>query len=206
MYRYYTSSHGERGESGRYYRCVCDMRTEPNSKTLPPCATSHPTKLCCTLLSYAASYWATLLHPDLHAAPSGATLHPTELRCTFLCYTALSELGCSLLICCATLHHTELRCTILSYAAPYWATLHYTELRCTLLSYAAPYIAPKHPTELYRTLLSYTTPTLHYTCAVRWTFLYYCATSGLRCSLYLTGLDCAATCWIMLQLLIFAVL
>ncbi len=101
------------------------------------------TGLICTLLSYAAPYWATL--------------HPRELRCTPVSYAAPPW---------ATLHPRELRCTLLSYAAPYWATLHTksyaapfwaklppSELRCTLLSYALPFWATLHPTELRWTLI-----------------------------------------------------
>jgi len=50
--------------------------------------------LSCTLLSYFASYWATLHPPELHwnlisyTAPYWATLHPTMLCCIQLSYTA----------------------------------------------------------------------------------------------------------------------
>ncbi len=48
--------------------------------------------LSCTLLSYIASYWATLHSPELrctlmsYTAPEWATLHPNELHCTLFRY------------------------------------------------------------------------------------------------------------------------
>jgi hypothetical protein len=71
--------------------------------------------LSCTLLSYIASYEATLHLPELrctlmnNTAPYWATLYP-------LSYVHLTELHCTL---CAILHPSELRCTLLSYAEPY---------------------------------------------------------------------------------------
>ena len=75
--------------------------------------TAYCWALCCTLLSYPASYWHSL--------------HP------FLSYAAPSELHCTLW---ATLHPTELSFILMSYTTPYWATpIPAAELRCTLLSY-----------------------------------------------------------------------
>ncbi len=51
-------------------------------------ASLHPKELCCTLLSYAAPSWATLHHTEL-PAPYWATLHPPEL-CFTLCNIYLS--------------------------------------------------------------------------------------------------------------------
>ncbi len=99
-------------------------------------ASTLPTELRCTLLSYAAPYRATLHLTELCFTQNELRCTPTEQRCTPLSYAAPYW---------ATLHIIELRCTLLSYAALYWATLHLTELRCTLLSYTAPYWATLHP-------------------------------------------------------------
>jgi hypothetical protein len=61
--------------------------------------------VACTLLSYAASYWVSLL--------------PTDLSCTLQIKGAFFW---------ATRHPTELRCSLLGYAVPHWAWLHSTEL------------------------------------------------------------------------------
>ncbi len=89
-------------------------------------ATLHPTKLHCTLLSYASNWRATppknctLLR---FAAPCWAIAprHPdlTELWCTLLNYAESSEQCCN----------------FLSHPAPYRAMLYPTELHCTLLSH-----------------------------------------------------------------------
>jgi hypothetical protein len=56
--------------------------------------TLHPTEIRCTLLSYAAPFWATLQPAELHctllsyAAPYWATQNPAELRCTLMSYAA----------------------------------------------------------------------------------------------------------------------
>ncbi len=73
------------------------------------CIIVSPINLCCTLLSCAAPY--------------RATLHPTELRRILLSYAAPYW---------ATMHPTELRWTLLSYTAPYLAKLQHSELLCTL--------------------------------------------------------------------------
>ncbi len=73
-------------------------------------ATTHPTGLCRTLLSY------------MHRTP-------TELRHTLLIYAAPYWV---------TPHPTELRHTLLIYTAPYWATPHPNDLCHTHRSYAAP--------------------------------------------------------------------
>ncbi len=108
----------------------------------------HSFELRCTLLSYAAPYWATL--------------HPTKLCCIKLSYAAPNQSWAA---------PSELSCILLSYAGPFWATLHPIwamlhpkmfatpwELRCTLwincalLSYAAPFWPTLHPTDLRLTL------------------------------------------------------
>jgi hypothetical protein len=113
--------------------------------------------LCCTLLSYPATYWhsqhpffelrCTLwatLHPLSYAAPHWAFLYSNKLYHTLLSYTALSaELRCTLLsypppphtvTSCAMLPPAELRYT-------FWTMLHLTESRGTLLSYTSSYWA-----------------------------------------------------------------
>ncbi len=92
----------------------------------------HPTELHCTLLSYAATSWATLCPILSYPAPNWAKKHHTELCCIQLSYLALR------FTLCATLHPTELSCALLSYAAPFWAMLHTSELCCTLPSFADP--------------------------------------------------------------------
>ncbi len=94
----------------------------------------HPTELHWTLLSYAATSWATLCPILSYPAPCWAMMHPTELCCIQLSYV---ELRFTLW---AKLHPTELLCTLLSYAATSWAMLcSIFDLRCALLSYDAPY-------------------------------------------------------------------
>jgi hypothetical protein len=51
-------------------------------------ANLDPTDLRCTILSYAASYWASLYPYWAMLYPNWAMLHPTELRCTLLSYSA----------------------------------------------------------------------------------------------------------------------
>jgi len=92
-------------------------------------ATLHPTKLHCTLLSYASPWRAT---PPKHRTllsfaapcwaiapapwPYWALVHPSELRWIFWAMLQLSEPPC----------------TLQSYAVPYWATLYTTELHSGL--------------------------------------------------------------------------
>ncbi len=94
----------------------------------------HSSDLCWNLVSYAASYWATL--------------HPSDLHCSLRTYAALywSELNSSDLypaLYLDTLPVTVLCCTLqiygARYTAPYLALLHLPKLRCTLLNYAAPF-------------------------------------------------------------------
>ncbi len=94
----------------------------------------HPSELCCTLLGYAAPYWATLLLLS-YASPSWASLHPPELR-----YLA------TLQPVWATLYpQSYTRCTLLSYAVPYWATLHPKWATVHAKKYSAP---PSLPSQL----------------------------------------------------------
>ncbi len=63
--------------------CIIFPATHPTHRTLlsyaaPYSALLHPKDLFCTLLSYAASSWDTLLQ--------WATMHPIELCCTLLMY------------------------------------------------------------------------------------------------------------------------
>jgi hypothetical protein len=95
----------------------------------------HPTKLRCTLLSYAAPPWSTL--------------HPIEQRCTLLSYAAFQW---AMLHPIWTLLHpksyatpSELSCTLLSYAAPFWAKLHPSEISCTLPELRCALRASLHP-------------------------------------------------------------
>jgi hypothetical protein len=66
------------------------------------------TGLSCTLLSYIASYWATLHPPEL-------LRHPNERRCTLLSYAAPYE---------AMLHSTELCRTLYELRCILRATVH----------------------------------------------------------------------------------
>ncbi len=88
----------------------------------------HPTELCCTLLSYAAPYWATL-------APYWAVLHFSELRCTVLSCVAP---------CCWGTVHPSLCCAPLS-CSSYSVLRGMPLLRYTLLSSAAPFWGASHP-------------------------------------------------------------
>ncbi len=109
------------------------------------------TELHCTLLSYAATSWATLCPILSYPAPCWATMHSTELCCIQLSYVALR------FTLWAKLHPTELHCTLLSYAATSWATL------CPISSSAAPCWATMHPTQLCCIQLSYVASYLSYT-------------------------------------------
>ncbi len=122
--------------------------------------TQHLSEQHCTLLSYAASSWATLHHAELRCTPvSYATSYRASLNLSELHWTVL-----------ATMHPYELH-IFLCYAAPFWAMLYPTEPCCILHSYAAlfwaalnslafaaPYCAMLYPAELYCTLLSFTEP------------------------------------------------
>jgi hypothetical protein len=77
----------------------------------------HPTELHCTLLSYAATSWASLCPILSYPAPCWATMHRTELCCIQLSYVALRFTLWAKLH--PTLHLTELRCNLLSYAVPF---------------------------------------------------------------------------------------
>ncbi len=71
--------------------------------------------LSCTLLSYIASYWATLHPPELRCTLR-ATLHPIELCCTSkTCCIQLSYAAPLSKLCCTS----ELSCILQSYVAPF---------------------------------------------------------------------------------------
>jgi hypothetical protein len=84
-------------------------------------------ELCCTLLSNAATNWATLYFSNLCCTVMGWA-QSYAATYTRLCCTLPSCVA----PCWATLHPADLCCTMLSYAEPCWDTL-------KPLSYAAPH-------------------------------------------------------------------
>jgi hypothetical protein len=124
--------------------------------------TLHLTELRCTLLSDAATLWATLHQKLSYASFNWATPHPIRAMLHPKSYAAPSELSSTLLSyappfwttlhpSCAMLHPkvyaapSYLSCNLLSYAVPFWATLHPTKLCCIQLSYIAPYLSYAAP-------------------------------------------------------------
>jgi hypothetical protein len=118
--------------------------------------------LChCTLLTYAAPFWA--ISTLLWYIRNPSNFHLSDLLLTFCATSQSSELCRTLLSYKAsflgTPHFDPCR-GFLSWSTLSWAAPHSSVLCQTLLSYAGPFQAMLHPTELrlVRIFLSYTAP------------------------------------------------
>ncbi len=108
----------------------CRCQTDKRSGIPVSCIQPTELRLRCTLLSYAALFWAIP--------------HLVEPRCTLLSYRCSVPYLMYPQSYAATLWQSDLCYNLLSYAAPYWVKLHPTELTAPYCC-ASPYQIFKMP-------------------------------------------------------------